>query len=66
MLLRSYKRNQSNVQPLIRQNNHAAQTLVYDTGDMVQKPTLTIVLFLFEIAITIQQKDKFLNAKYSF
>lgn len=31
-----------------------------DTGDMVQEPTQTIILFLLETAITIQQKDKVL------
>lgn len=44
--------------------NNAAKMLMYDTGDMVQEPTQTTILFLFEIAITIQQKDKVLNAKY--
>lgn len=47
---------------LTRQNKHADRMLMCDTGNMVEEPTQTTVLFLFEITITTQQKDKVVNA----
>lgn len=49
---------------LTRQNKHADRMLMCDTGNMVEEPTQTTVLFLFEITITTQQKDKVVNAQY--
>lgn len=46
------------------QNNYTVKTLMDGTQAMVQEPTPLFYLFLKQ-QLTIQQKDKVLNAKFN-